>query len=128
MNIAVDPAMSDWCHATEETFTNLLPQDSGPLNPLGKIKFLFPRMKLYLAQGRGARGEKKIYTCSSLRPQPFGGACTERVEVLKVNSVSASFVAWVERSETRGYGTRRELPNPSLERGDLDVSFRRSAA
>jgi murein L,D-transpeptidase YcbB/YkuD len=45
----IDPATIDWSKVNAKNFTYKLRQDPGPLNPLGKIKFLFPnKFSVYL--------------------------------------------------------------------------------
>ncbi len=44
-----DPDAIDWSGVTEENFNFRLQQEPGPLNPLGRIKFMFPnRFNVYL--------------------------------------------------------------------------------
>jgi murein L,D-transpeptidase YcbB/YkuD len=38
----IDPLLIDWTTVTEEGFPYRLRQEPGPLNPLGRIKFMFP--------------------------------------------------------------------------------------
>jgi murein L,D-transpeptidase YcbB/YkuD len=45
----IDPATIDWSKIDAENFVYKFRQDPGPLNPLGKIKFLFPnKFSVYL--------------------------------------------------------------------------------
>jgi L,D-transpeptidase YcbB len=45
----IDPATIDWDRVTDRSFSFKLRQDPGPLNPLGRVKFIFPnRFAVYL--------------------------------------------------------------------------------
>ena len=45
----IDPATVDWDQVTDRNFTFKLRQDPGPLNPLGRVKFIFPnKFAVYL--------------------------------------------------------------------------------
>ncbi|MBW2636621.1 MAG: L,D-transpeptidase family protein, partial [Deltaproteobacteria bacterium] len=49
VNHEIDPATIDWPQVNAENFDYMFRQDPGPLNPLGKIKFLFPnKFSVYL--------------------------------------------------------------------------------
>jgi murein L,D-transpeptidase YcbB/YkuD len=64
---AVDPSTIDWDRVGMDDFTYRLRQDPGPLNPLGRVKFMFPnRFDVYLHDTSSPElFEKTVRTFSS---------------------------------------------------------------
>ncbi|HSL99074.1 MAG TPA: L,D-transpeptidase family protein, partial [Candidatus Limnocylindria bacterium] len=52
----IDPATVDWNQVTDRSFTFKLRQDPGPLNPLGRVKFILPNKFAVYLHDTPARG------------------------------------------------------------------------
>ncbi|MDH3237229.1 MAG: L,D-transpeptidase family protein, partial [Deltaproteobacteria bacterium] len=52
----IDPATVDWDQVTDRRFPFKLRQDPGPLNPLGRVKFIFPNKFAVYLHDTPARG------------------------------------------------------------------------
>jgi len=52
----IDPATIDWDQVTDRGFSFKLRQDPGPLNPLGRVKFIFPNKFAVYLHDTPARG------------------------------------------------------------------------